>query len=114
MEPTEPTKPQEPVTRKKKVEEVRLSKDFAKAHPKTTEAIVKGQSSTSKLGLVLGIVCILGGILLFVLGVTGSINWTGKFLGMETELSNAAPGALLFVVGLFVVIVTRYSVRIEK
>ncbi len=65
----------------------------------------------SLAGLVLGLVCIVGGIILFLNGVTGSTSWTAKILGAESNLSDAAPGAVLFVVGLFVVFVTRYAVK---
>ena len=65
-------------------------------------------------GLVVGLICILGGIALFLNGVAGSTAWTAKMLGAESNLSDAAPGALLFVVGLFIVFVTRLSTRVKK
>lgn len=63
------------------------------------------------LGLVVGLIGILGGILLFLNGVLGSTSWTANLLGAESQISDAAPGALLFVVGLLVVIATRPKVR---
>lgn len=64
----------------------------------------------SILGLLLGFACILGGILLFLHGVAGSASWTAKFIGAESKLSDAAPGALLFVVGGLVVFMTRFRI----
>ena len=61
----------------------------------------------------MGLPCIIGGIVLFFLGITGTMTWGAKVLGAESQLSNAAPGALLFVVGLFVVLITRYKFEVE-
>jgi len=68
----------------------------------------------SLAGLALGVVCILGGIWLFYAGITGEISWTLSILGAESNLADAAPGGLLFVVGLFVVFVTRYTYKVKK
>ena len=57
----------------------------------------------SMTGLFLGLVSMLGGIVLFLNGVAGSTSWTAKILGNESTISDAAPGAILFVVGLFVI-----------
>jgi len=68
----------------------------------------------SMTGLVLGLVCMIGGVVLFLNGVAGATNWTAKILGSESTITDAAPGAVLFVVGLFVVLVTRYKVSINQ
>ncbi len=65
-------------------------------------------------GLVLGLVCIIGGIILFLRGITGSTSWTAKIIGAESKVSDAAPGAILFIVGLFIVFVTRYIVKVKN
>jgi hypothetical protein len=67
----------------------------------------------SMAGLFLGFVSMIGEIVLFLNGVAGSTNWTAKILGNESTITDAAPGAVLFVVGLFIVIVTRYKVKID-
>jgi len=68
----------------------------------------------SLCGLVLGLACLVGGVLLFLNGVAGSASWTARWLGAESSISDAAPGALLFVVGLFVVVATRFTVKVQK
>jgi hypothetical protein len=68
----------------------------------------------SMTGLVLGLLCMIGGVVMFLNGVAGSTNWTAKILGSESTITDAAPGAVLFVVGLFVVLVTRYKVTINQ
>ena len=68
----------------------------------------------SLAGLVFGLACIVGGILLFFHGVTGSSSWIGEFIGVQSKLSDAAPGTVLFVVGLAVVWLTRFAVRVRQ
>jgi hypothetical protein len=68
----------------------------------------------SLAGLVLGLACIVGGILLFFHGVAGSSSWVGEVIGVQSKLSDAAPGTVLFVVGLAVVWLTRFTVRVRQ
>src|SRR2546427_4050041 len=68
----------------------------------------------SLAGLVFGLACIVGGILLFFHGVAGSSSWVGEFIGVQSKLSDAAPGTGLFVVGLAVVWLTRFAVRVRR
>jgi hypothetical protein len=68
----------------------------------------------SMTGLILGLVCILGGVVLFLNGVAGSASWTAKVMGGDSTLTDAAPGAILFVVGLLVVFLTRYKVNLNR
>jgi hypothetical protein len=68
----------------------------------------------SLAGLVLGLACIAGGILLFFHGVAGSSSWVGEVIGVKSKLSDAAPGTVLFVVGLAVVWLTRFAVRVRQ
>lgn len=68
----------------------------------------------SVCGLILGFVCILGGVVLFLHGITGSTSWIAKFIGVESNLSDAAPGAVLFIVGLLIVWITRFNLKTRK
>lgn len=68
----------------------------------------------SMTGLILGLVCMMGGVVLFLNGVAGSSSWTTKIMATDSTLTDAAPGAILFVVGLLVVFVTRYNVSLER
>lgn len=68
----------------------------------------------SLAGLVFGLACIVGGIVLFLHGVVGSSSWVGGFIGVQSKLSDAAPGTVLFVVGLAVVWLTRFAVRVRQ
>ena|SRR5437867_12758959 len=77
-------------------------------------ALAKYQLVYSLAGLVLGLVCIIGGCILFFGGISGSTTWTAKIMGAESTISDAAPGAVLFVVGLFLVVVTRFQFTHKK
>jgi hypothetical protein len=68
----------------------------------------------SLAGLLLGLACIIGGIVLFFHGVAGSSSWVGEFIGLQSKLSDAAPGTVLFVVGLAVVWLTRFAIRVRQ
>ena len=84
-------------------------------HPQETILkLSKHQLIYSILGLVLGLVCIIGGIILFLFGITGKMSWTAKFIGASSEILDAAPGAVLFIVGLFIVFVTRYKFKSKR
>lgn len=76
--------------------------------------VVLYQLIYSLSGLALGLSCVIGGIVLFLHGVTGATSWTAKFIGAESQITDAAPGAVLFIVGLFVVWVTRFRVATTK
>jgi uncharacterized membrane protein YtjA (UPF0391 family) len=67
----------------------------------------------SVCGLVLGCVCILAGAILFLNGIVGTSNWTAKVLDFQTQLNDAAPGSILFVVGVAIVFITRHKVDVH-
>jgi len=82
--------------------------------PKTQISLAKFELFYAVAGLILGLVCILGGVVLFLHGVTGSTSWTTKILGAESTITDAAPGAVLFIVGLLFVLLTRYKYVHQK
>ncbi len=76
------------------------------------EQAVKGEYQYGKLGLILGVLTILGGIALGLNGVAGHTSWTAKVLGLESNINDAAPGVVLFVVGIFFVFITKPRVKL--
>jgi len=80
----------------------------------TWKTIARYHLIYSLAGLFLGCVCIIGGMILFLNGVIGSTSWTAKIIGAESNLVDAAPGAVLFIVGLFIVYVTRFSAKVQR
>ena len=71
-------------------------------------ALSRNQLIYSLVALILGLACIVGGLVLFLNGVAGSTSWVASILGAKSELSDAPAGVVLFVVGFFIVFVTRY------
>jgi hypothetical protein len=68
----------------------------------------------SVLGLIVGVVCVISGVVLFLHGVTGHTSWTTRILGASSQLSDAGPGVIFAVLGLFVIWSTRYNVKLSK
>src|SRR5438445_204841 len=54
----------------------------------------------SLAGLSVAVLCIAGGIFLFLRGISGSTTWVAVLGTSQSRLTNAAPGVVLFVVGL--------------
>jgi hypothetical protein len=76
--------------------------------------IVRNEFIYALAGLVVGVLCILGGFILVILGVSGSIEWVVKGGTFESQLKNAGPGALLCILGFLLVGVTRYRLRVGE
>jgi hypothetical protein len=68
----------------------------------------------SLCGLILGLACIVGGILLLNQGITGYTNWIINFLGLKSNVVGASPGVILFIVGLSIGWITRYKINIKR
>lgn len=68
----------------------------------------------SMSGLILGLACIVTGALLGLYGVTGHTGMVAKFLGLDTQLNDAPPGVVVFVIGVFMVVATRFKVRVKE
>ncbi len=67
----------------------------------------------SMSGLMVGLVCMSFGTAMFFHGVYGSTSWVARVLGFDSTLSDAPPGAVLFVAGLLVIFVTRFKVKVR-
>ena len=65
-------------------------------------------------GLVLGLAFALLGVVLLLHGVAGTAGWVVQVLGLKSSLSDAAPGVVLAVIGVVVVFVTRFDIRVQK
>ena len=59
----------------------------------------------------MGLACVLGGIVLFFHGVTGSTGWIAELVGAKSTLTDAPPGVVLFVVGFLVIVATGFRVK---
>jgi hypothetical protein len=77
------------------------------------ERAIRGEFIYAMSGLILGLACIAGGIILGLHGVTGSTSWTAKLFGLQSQINDAAPGVVLFIVGIFFVVATRPKVKLR-
>lgn len=68
----------------------------------------------SILGWLLGFSCVVGGILLFFYGISGNSDMKGAVGGFNITVTNAAPGTILFIIGIFVVWVTRFKIKVKS
>jgi len=72
--------------------------------------VVRYQFFYSVSGLVVSLLCIIGGILMFFNGVSGGGSWSTDVFGLK--INDAAPGVVLFLVGLAIANFTRFDVNV--
>ena len=75
---------------------------------------IKGEYRYAMLGLILGLASIVGGVVLGLNGVAGATSWTAKVLGLESKINDAAPGVVLFIVGIFIIFITRPRINLNN
>ena len=68
----------------------------------------------SLFGKVVGLICIIGGIFLFVHGIAGSESWTAKITKNTIEFSDVPSGVALFIAGVFIIFFTRFTIEVRK
>jgi hypothetical protein len=66
-----------------------------------------GKETRGRTGELVGAGLLLLGCAVFYLGISGSMTWAGKMIGLEVGLVNALPGAVLCAVGLLVILARR-------
>jgi len=67
------------------------------------------------LGLLLGLLCMLGGFCLCLFGATSSTkDWTASLLGFHSSAADMPAGAMMIVAGVIVVFITRFAVPRAK
>ena len=69
---------------------------------------------TFLLPFISGSVCIIGGVILTFLGVSGNITWIVEVTGFTSRLANASPGIVLMVIGALLICSKKYEVKIQK
>lgn len=64
--------------------------------------------------LIGGIGCLVAGIVLTVLGFTGSIEWIVEVSGFASRLINASPGIVLIIIGFWLTLKSRLKIKAKK
>jgi hypothetical protein len=74
---------------------------------------IRREYQYARWGLALGLATVVAGTILCLHGAAGSTSWTAKALGIfESKLNDAAPGVVLFVVGVFLIVFTRPRIKL--
>ncbi len=63
----------------------------------------------SLAGLIAGLACVIGGMVLFLNGIEGGGSWTADVFGVK--ITDAAPGIVLFILGVVLSNITAFTVR---
>lgn len=63
----------------------------------------------SVMGLIVGVLCVLCGLILFLRGVKGGTSWSIEVLGLRSHITGALPGVVFAIVGFLIIYITRYS-----
>jgi hypothetical protein len=86
----------------------------ARQSARLLEIAIVREYTYGMLGLILGMAGIIGGIVLCLHGVAGHTSWTAPALGLSSSINDAAPGVVLFVVGVFFVLITKPKVTLKN
>ncbi len=66
------------------------------------------------ISLIGGIGCLIARIILTILGFTGSIEWIVEASGFTSRLINASPGIVLMIIGFWLTLKSRLSIKAKK
>ena len=90
----------------------RLTRKIA-ASERILKDAIKLEYRHAAIGASLGLLAILCGAVLCLHGFVGATSsWTADLFGLKSNLNDAAPGVVLFIIGLFVVILTRPNIKL--
>lgn len=65
----------------------------------------------SIVGLLLGIGCIITGIILLIKGILLKQDFNIKVFNFESNLTNTSVGVILFLIGILVIFITKFSIK---
>ena len=82
--------------------------------PKILEKVIAFQFIYSLAGLIMGSLRLVLGTFLLYSGVVGSTSWTANILGFESSISDAGPGLIIALIGLFIILITRFCIKVTK
>jgi hypothetical protein len=91
-----------------RAEEVRLPPN---APEQVWREAIRGQRTFSLIGYAIGGIVIIAGIVIFVLGINESINLEIEGLGLSSKVQTSAAGVVIALIGLVVIVVSRFSIR---
>ncbi len=72
-----------------------------------------GELRATRFRAMIGYVLILSGIILTLLGATGSIDWELEIPGISSKVSNAGPGIICLIGGIILAITSTPKIKIR-
>jgi hypothetical protein len=66
------------------------------------------------ISLIGGIGCLIAGIILTLLGLTGATEWIVEISGFTSKLINASPGVILMIIGFILTFKSRMKIKSKK
>jgi hypothetical protein len=93
------------------VEEIELDPDLP---PEILEQGIEVQRLYSILGLVFGVIIVLAGVVLMVLGFSGSVDIAFQSGTTKAHVVTGSLGIVVALIGAILVWVTRFKVRITR
>lgn len=79
---------------------------------KIAELAIRGELRASRFRSRVGCSLIVAGVVLILLGTTGNVGWNINMLGLGSELSNASPGIVCVVAGVFMILRNEPKIKL--
>lgn len=92
---------------------VELDKEFAQENLKGVITLSKMQLVYSIVGMGVGLACVLSGGYLSLNGYSNNSKWLITAMDLKSEISDAGPGVILFVVGVLIIYTSRFRVKVK-
>lgn len=68
----------------------------------------------AKVGVVVGGLAVLGGIVVFVLGLSEAVQWEFTAPGISSKVQTSAAGIVIAIIGVIVIALTRPKIRVHE
>jgi len=75
------------------------------------EKVVYYQFIISLTGMITGILIVLLGAFMAFRGISGTTNWIFNILGFQSQIAEATPGIILFLLGIVIIYLTRFKIN---
>ena len=89
--------------------EVELS---AQIPPDLLGKVIELEYRRQRYALAASVFFAIVGLILLLVGISGSIGWAFEGYGVKTNLTNAAPGVLVLLIAGFILVFSRPSVKL--
>lgn len=81
--------------------------------PKITELAIIEELRAKRFRSRVGCCLVIAGVVLILVGTTGNIGWTIKMFGLSSELSNASPGIVCVLAGVYMIFKSEPKIKLS-